>query len=1112
MRHAADIDRDPLNVEAVGDVGSLGIDYRTQIKSPRRLRSYSIYLIASTTVFALAGTLLLRILGGTLATSLWLAVFILVGVVVGMIVLVAGDYRVVAADALGVIIPAVALPAFLWWALYSATWLADPIDAYLVPFLGTFLLCIYFAERLADHRVRWILANPWLLPEEREAWTRLWNSRFMPDRSPAKPPSIPGAAALARRASQAMREHRRAYVLLATAYFAGAAVLLIARRSGGIALLLSGTLAVATVAGVLLATRPVHSRRNWRVVRDALVSWLTYNAHHTRAPGVFSSPGGPWASRTGLASAVFGLMVFVVAPMACYFPCAVPLTGPDPWVRAIQRQQRGFFLRSQQPTFGWNLADVERELTPAQRQLFNQIPEVDVQRRVQFLQAVDAQWIARELRASAAGTLARTPESWLVTAAYGLTFAEASFLWSLLLALILSLTVPPLLVILTVRTMAGPVLVTLDAAIERRLRRHPPRRHTQRQYHMRRLAAGHPSGDSEERDPRKHLWLGTALLNDYPVLLHRDVLAQHAHILGDSGAGKTSLALAPLVSELARALAAEKRDGGPGGSIVILDIKGDPAFFQGARADARLNKLPFKWFTIRPGDSTYAFNPMNQAAFCALTPDQRTEILASALGLQHGEGYGKSYFSRMNRDVLAQALQKNPDAQSFLAIDGILKDKSLLSLREKDREDAGELVATIAALAQIDAINVIRSDAAQEWVSDQAVDCAIQMEDVVAKPQIVYFYLEAAIGQSSVREIAKLALFSLLNAALAHSREHRKPPCVYLVIDEFQRIISDSLDIILQQARSMGISVILANHTINDLKRADADLIPVVQANTAFKQFFSAGTVEQIRSLQALGGEVLYDQAAAYQPEDVLGDDYANWPRDEDGRPLKPEKPVVGPRITTNDMLRMTDDPYLSIVHITHGRGLTQFQGFPFIVRSEHHITFKRYQARARRRWPQASNETIVAPIVEDRSLRSHVTALNNDNAKASNASHAKAVIERLQQFKNAATAPPPRPAATPHAASAAAPSVPPAQAPLPTPTPSSTAPPASPASSAPASIPPVAAEPTANSPATNPPSQSVPPAQAAPSQPASETSKSPGRKGRKQKPNRLLPNDSDDL
>ena len=89
------------------------------------------------------------------------------------------------------------------------------------------------------------------------------------------------------------------------------------------------------------------------------------------------------------------------------------------------------------------------------------------------------------------------------------------------------------------------------------------------------------SRDSLERE---HILLGRSIFGDYPVLLHRELLHQHAHLVGDSGSRKTSLGIAPLIAQLIA---------GQQCSVVVLDLKGDRALFETARLEATHSRLSF---------------------------------------------------------------------------------------------------------------------------------------------------------------------------------------------------------------------------------------------------------------------------------------------------------------------------------------------------------------------------------------------------------------------------------------------------------------------------------------------------------------------------------------
>ena len=54
---------------------------------------------------------------------------------------------------------------------------------------------------------------------------------------------------------------------------------------------------------------------------------------------------------------------------------------------------------------------------------------------------------------------------------------------------------------------------------------------------------------------------------------------------------------------------------------------------------------------------------------------------------------------------------------------------------------------------------------------------------------------------------------------------------VLLCIDEFQELLASNLAYVFRCARSMGIGVILANQSMDDLKTTTMDLIPILETN-----------------------------------------------------------------------------------------------------------------------------------------------------------------------------------------------------------------------------------------------------------------------------------------
>ncbi len=437
--------------------------------------------------------------------------------------------------------------------------------------------------------------------------------------------------------------------------------------------------------------------------------------------------------------------------------------------------------------------------------------------------------------------------------------------------------------------------------------------------------------------------LGVNAADNTPVLVPRSIFAEHAHLLGDSGSGKTSLGIALILSQMLRFKDC---------SIVVIDMKGDDmALFEGTRTDAQRAGLPFRWFTNELGRSTHAFNPLGQSFFSTLSVYQKTDILTSSMGLQYGTDYGRGFFSDANAELLFHALKAAPDTDSFQQLQQVLGNRyALRTVSNETLKAATHIRAVVHRLAATQALNVSHSGDYPPAVLEQAIDFA----DVFRKPQVIYFHLPSSLGTTSSAEIARIALYALLASARSVPDNQRRQ--VFLFIDEFQRVVANNLELILQTARSMKIGLILANQSMFDLRRGGVDLIPAVRANTRYRQIFAASNVEDQKELIALSGEMLVDKRTWLET-------LSGWYIGAVGVNHHEE---IRPRLGVNDVLLATDHPFQSILQIRRGEGYAQYGGFPFVMRSTHHIGWNEYLRRKNAAWPEPTGATIVAQEVTD--------------------------------------------------------------------------------------------------------------------------------------------------
>jgi hypothetical protein len=919
--------QDVLNVSGLPSTDRMELDYRTAPYRPQQQRRIALYRFVSIGFLLVICIPLLRLINGYLLHGIFLALLTGIGFVTAY-----SSYRSrrPLAECL--------LLLFAWpavWFLFHLTSPGRPFALYTLVFLIPVTLSLIFANAVVRHYAAWMHANPRLDRSVRSWWRGMWLPSGWAEVFPPIPRTQHAPVSQERPSGVTAEQHARelreldryrlSIPAVAAAYIAGFIALCLCNIP-----VFAGMLAFFTYLAVLVGFGIWNLSDYGRglftpartIVLDALTSWLTYNSHRTIAPGVFKSPFGHWLNRSRLTATVLIVTTVAVLPTVAYFPLGMLASGPGPWIAAYRAPWMPAWLNLE-PTNG------QHRNAPAPSGADNTV-------------FTDLQAFRWHLNAQ--------PERWFSIAFRGTLAGQPLFIWTLLISLILCVAAAPLMLFVTCFAIGGRVLLHHYIHLEATGAPYQHRLSTW-EAHVRRLqTSAHALGTLQERG---HLWLGTVPRYDYPVLLDLDVLREHAHILGDSGSGKTALGLAPLVAQLIR-----RGDC----SVVILDLKGDPPLFQSTLIEAANARgpdgspLPCKWFTNEAHQATYLFNPLTQSHTQGLTPHQRAEVLLQSLGLDHGEGYGASYFSRVNRDILSQTFTQFPEIRTFTQIHDYLPQ---LHLSKKQQEDGGELLAVINSLAAFDALNVTPDDGLPPAVLEHALD----LPDVFERPQVLSFYLPATLEQASVREIGKLALYTLLTAAVVRRRKGGRPVQTFVFIDEFQRIVSSNLEIVLEQARSMGIGVILSNQTISDLKNVSTDLIPKVQANTRFKQYFSASDLQQQDMLMKASGDPLFHRdswiyEAKAAEEELLADE-------ADPHAFVELENPHGPRLSRNRVVAASDHPQQSIVHITRSRGYTQFSGLPFVMLSEFHIPRSEYERRGALPWPATADYpgTIVTPL-----------------------------------------------------------------------------------------------------------------------------------------------------
>ncbi|MDZ4686707.1 MAG: TraM recognition domain-containing protein, partial [Planctomycetaceae bacterium] len=382
-------------------------------------------------------------------------------------------------------------------------------------------------------------------------------------------------------------------------------------------------------------------------------------------------------------------------------------------------------------------------------------------------------------------------------------------------------------------------------------------------------------------------------------------------------------------------------------SVIVLDLKGDSlellASLQCAAEQARQTHgqaLPLKFFSNQRDKSTFAFNPMTQPFWSNFDLLTQTDILCAANGLTYGTDYGAGYFSSANAAILFHTLKTFPHVNTFgeLAdcIGTVITVAKKRELHPEIRKAGVHVQEVIKRLAACEALNVTRTTGHPASAVEQAID----LTQLFQEPQLLYCHLPSTLSPSGAPEVARLFTYMLLAAS---TQTERRCP-VFLVIDEFQRMVANNLEYMLQLARSMGVGIILANQSMQDLQKANTNLIPAIEANCRLRQWFSVSSSEDQERLVKSSGLTVDLSSNWSQSTNAEGKSSSSHSQSEQ----------VVPRLTINDILLTNDHPLRSILRISRGAGYAQYGGLPVIVETNYHVTETEYRRRKALPWPSA--------------------------------------------------------------------------------------------------------------------------------------------------------------
>ncbi len=460
-----------------------------------------------------------------------------------------------------------------------------------------------------------------------------------------------------------------------------------------------------------------------------------------------------------------------------------------------------------------------------------------------------------------------------------------------------------------------------------------------------------------------YVFLGVSKWTGEPILLPLKLIFEHMLFTGGSGSGKTALIMIPLLAQIiARKLY----------SVVHIDQKGDNASFWGLFDEAQAAGVPFKYFSLVPGEESFVYNPLSQDIQKMLTPMQLAELFTMAAGLDFGEGHGPSFFRAMQELVFGNYLSNytDPPIENLHDFYKLFNDKHSYNAigQLQDYEHASHIRGIFAHCASVSSLNAT----ARTLPKSSAIENAIQLSDLFRSPAVYYFRLPASVGKSISRFVGRDLVHRIFTRAGFRSADETVP--VILSNDEFQINAGPGFDTFLEQCRSRGIGCCLAAQSLQQLQKGEPPLLPIVLACASTHIVVEASDPESVEYVQKRSGKAIYP-LASWSQEAPVGEDsgfyddgyFQPWKAtSKDGMesPLVNVRQELGWRLDENEIAKVSADPTSAFIAVKKNDSFCQMDGAMIPIQCFFHIDREEFRRRDRTPWPTWERpETVIVKL-----------------------------------------------------------------------------------------------------------------------------------------------------
>ena len=308
--------------------------------------------------------------------------------------------------------------------------------------------------------------------------------------------------------------------------------------------------------------------------------------------------------------------------------------------------------------------------------------------------------------------------------------------------------------------------------------------------------------------------------------------SMHTQVIGTTNAGKTESVILPWAIQ----------DIQQGRGLILIDGKADNALLEKIHAYAVKagREKDFKLFSLSHLDASFPFNPLLGG-----TAEEITERVFNAFEFEN------PYYRALQYEVMGQImriLEANSVTPTFQRIIQMITDLpalsrqldqvsdvtlrhwgerfKLLSNSERDMRTSG-LISSLGQFSNGKTACLFNSDVN-----------AINLDEVLAKNQIVYFQLPVLLSPFLGKATGKLILQSLQAAVANRHRGRDKEKRFFSVfLDDFAEYLYPGFVSILNKSRSANIGIVFAHQALGDIQTLGEPIANAILTNSNLKVF-----------------------------------------------------------------------------------------------------------------------------------------------------------------------------------------------------------------------------------------------------------------------------------